>query len=1424
MSSGRCEAMPMPDAVSKLRYAVLVTGLAVCLLSPRPGLTHPPDPPTTPQNPLYVNGSGAAYTDPEGNTWGVGQDYNLGSMTQPLATISAATSRIAGKNVTVIIAPGTYPGGANRISFPALKGLTYRAADPADKPVIDLGGANYHGIWIPPGGTRARVIDIAVTNTAAWGRSGLATVADSVTLDGVDISGSAYRTADISGGRGFKVVDCKLLSPRPGAAAHVVFGGGASGVVSNSIVDADNNASYAINNASSGDILISNCIITGGGSVGIVQNTKLAQLTVDSVVCFGNGMRTADRYAIENSNAAGLLRVYNSTINSGSAVYPWQKLIYQADADSANLFNMNPRFTRYKAAEGIVAISFDDNGDIPLWDAYAAAASARGVHLTFVIHERTWKTGGCSDSKLGEWLADGHDVGTHTYSHTYYDVVGRPAIGITYSGPAGEATVRVEDGHLITQVNGVDDLNFDLAMYSGYEASPPRHINELVTQINAHHDYHALFNPDALPGLNLYLKATSLADLPPTDMCHGPAEILVDGDRFYQDEIGDVSAWLEATIGGGYHVVSAVPPNNVMTAEAKAYMMGSTTIEVCRGGVYNAQDDILLRNVDLYNLYSVNSLTMVGDRSENQIKQAARAIASAAVEHGGVYAVFGHHTEFTSGEQLGWFIDALQEFAPKGLKILSMRELSGYVRDPGAGWTDHGDGIFTKTYVDSSDYGVEPSCPVDSFPWVQYPTSRNCAGVPISEARTSDHVPGQVVARFVEGAVQIPDGASSGTPSNIVDADVARVAAAAEVSEIHRLYRNATQGPTEAVSRTGRVISMPDVWDVYVLTFPSSTDPWTVADSLRAVEACVYAEPNGLLHACSVPVDSLFGSQWNLSRIGMIRTWDLQTGSPAVRIGILDTGIDYTSQAFGQAYGPGLKIGGGWDYIDNDSLPMDDAWGPFDSHGTLVAGVIGALTNDEGGVAGIAGGWAPLNQGCTLYALKAGDGAGAFPVDAVCNAVRDACLLYGIDVINAGFGGYDYYESLREALCDAHAMDVVVVAPEGNDGVSNCCFPSDYDWDWTVSVGASDDEINAPGSREQRVATANGYSWSSNYGDALDVLAPGVNIESTLRMIHPCPYGPVEGTSIAAAQVSGLAALMLSEDSTLCTDDVEGILGAACTDIQFDSDGGDDLAGRDRWSGWGRIVSDSTVIFLRAPYIREHHSCQGGTAVSVTGYLDLAFSGQGPLSGRYFGKRYCVRCAVQYSGNVPGSSFPKAWGLGDGASTGWSAASPNYQKGFCRVVNGTQTETGCVLESFVYEVWTPQGEYLGWQPCSPAEVLFAYTTLDRAAGAAVPGEDGAAISDVRLAILTGNPTRSRAVIRWEVPSRGEASLRVYDVQGREVRSLATGCVDRGRYDIEWDGRDSFGNRLAPGIYICRLEASGRQGVATSVTRKIVLIR
>ncbi|NEP58627.1 MAG: S8 family serine peptidase, partial [Symploca sp. SIO2G7] len=201
------------------------------------------------------------------------------------------------------------------------------------------------------------------------------------------------------------------------------------------------------------------------------------------------------------------------------------------------------------------------------------------------------------------------------------------------------------------------------------------------------------------------------------------------------------------------------------------------------------------------------------------------------------------------------------------------------------------------------------------------------------------------------------------------------------------------------------------------------------------------------------------------------------------------------------------------DFVNNDGDPMDDH-----SHGTHVAGTIAAEGDNALGVIGVA----PNTQ---IMALKFLDNNGSGSIFDAIQAIEYATMMkqnYGvnINITNNSWGGGGFSQALYDAIDAAGAAGQLFVAAAGNDGTDNdstSSYPSNYDLDNIISVAATDDNDQLAG--------------FSNFGaTSVDLGAPGVNILST---VPGGGYASFNGTSMAAPHVSGVAALLLSQDSAL---------------------------------------------------------------------------------------------------------------------------------------------------------------------------------------------------------------------------------------------------------------------------------------------------
>lgn len=274
------------------------------------------------------------------------------------------------------------------------------------------------------------------------------------------------------------------------------------------------------------------------------------------------------------------------------------------------------------------------------------------------------------------------------------------------------------------------------------------------------------------------------------------------------------------------------------------------------------------------------------------------------------------------------------------------------------------------------------------------------------------------------------------------------------------------------------------------------------------------------------PNDVLYRKyQWNLPIIDTELGWNISKGAGDVPVGIVDTGVDMNH--------PDLKdhLMSGYNVVDASASPMDDV-----GHGTHVAGVVAAIVNNNRGVAGMT--W--MNP---VLPVKVLDHTGAGNTYAVAEGIIWAAD-HGAKVINLSLGNYADANFLHDAIKYAFDKDVVIVAASGNDNTEKPGYPAAYPE--VLAVAATD-------------ANKNRASFS-NFGDYIDVAAPGVGIASTYPDNQ---YAALSGTSMASPHVTALAALIRSVNPLLKNTEVMDIIRQTAEDLG--------PAGKDKFYGYGQI-------------------------------------------------------------------------------------------------------------------------------------------------------------------------------------------------------------------------------------------------------------
>jgi thermitase len=338
----------------------------------------------------------------------------------------------------------------------------------------------------------------------------------------------------------------------------------------------------------------------------------------------------------------------------------------------------------------------------------------------------------------------------------------------------------------------------------------------------------------------------------------------------------------------------------------------------------------------------------------------------------------------------------------------------------------------------------------------------------------------------------------------------------------------------------------PDTGAVRVQVEPGQ-EAQTIAE-LQARGDVVYATYNYEIKALRDPNDPLYTSQWSLKHfldhdIDAPEAWDLYTGSGNIVIAVIDSGVDLNHPDL-QA-----KIVGGYDYVNGDSSANDDF-----GHGTHVAGIAAASTNNGIGIAGVS--W-----GAKIMPLKVLNAFGNGSTFDLAQAIKDAAD-NGAKVINMSLGGScgSGWPNVETAVNYALSKGVVLVAASGNNSSTPVLCPAAING--VMAVGATNAD-------DQRASY-------STYGAALDVAAPGDAIYST----YPGGgYTTMSGTSMATPHVAGLAALLWSYAPALSNSQVRNIIEMSADDLipsspdacAVNNPGYIDKTGWDPCFGFGRI-------------------------------------------------------------------------------------------------------------------------------------------------------------------------------------------------------------------------------------------------------------
>lgn len=550
----------------------------------------------------------------------------------------------------------------------------------------------------------------------------------------------------------------------------------------------------------------------------------------------------------------------------------------------------------------------------------------------------------------------------------------------------------------------------------------------------------------------------------------------------------------------------------------------------------------------------------------------------------------------------------------------------------------------------------------------------------------------------------------------------------------------------KVIDKLGDSLKQMDKAKVFVITVPDTTTQNNLTADLKNLNEVLFAEQNGSSIPYIVPHDPGFGNQWGLNNssnpghdIHAEAAWDIFTGNPSSIIGIIDYGVDVTHPDLS------AKIAGG-----DRTYSLD---GTF-SHGTLVAGIAGASTNNNVGMAGVDWQAQLLPQdmtdynNCTCISYFKNEHGDVQTNTKIYNAVNFSPNVwtlnhsYGLTFNNKKDGRYSVV--VRDGFAYAYKNNRTSVAAVGNALQGTTTFPAGFNTG-LIGVGESDQ---------------NDLPYGSTVGPFVDVMAPGFNIYST---DHNNQYIYQQGSSLSAPFVSGLASLLKGYNTSLFNDDIEQII-----DLSADYYGS--TPPYDQAFGFGRINAQKALQFLESPYQIQHLAITGGSIYATSGNMKMVMLGVLGLSDAlYTVQRVEVRTTITLPTEC---KIVGVWGTGLGTNGFRDDGGYCFGEGFCQVVPGSVSSTNATLRTYIYYVTDVLGHVIGYFPRTPQNVKFTYTIL---------GIPAPVINGDNMVCTTSNPYTlsslpSGATVSWSATPSSPVQINTPNANSTTLTKVSSSLV------------------------------------------------
>ena len=373
--------------------------------------------------------------------------------------------------------------------------------------------------------------------------------------------------------------------------------------------------------------------------------------------------------------------------------------------------------------------------------------------------------------------------------------------------------------------------------------------------------------------------------------------------------------------------------------------------------------------------------------------------------------------------------------------------------------------------------------------------------------------------------------------------------------------------------------------------YESDVDPFFIVSKLSKIDLFEWIEPRFVYEFSFTPNDPSFNQQYALTRINATQAWDISQGDTSVSIGIIDTGVDWDHPDleaniwinWNEIPNNGIDDDNngfiddvrGWDFGGLNGTPDNNPMEDQPDHGTHVAGIASAVTNNGIGVASI-------GFKCKIMAVKAtrNDLRGPngpyviYGYEGIVYAANN-----GAKVINCSWGGSGFSIFGQEVINYAISRNSLVVGAAGNGNSTEPFYPASYNGVLSVASTNSTDT----------------RSSFSNYGRYIDVSAPGSNIYNTWQNNI---YATLSGTSMAAPLAAGLAALVKSRFPNLNAIQIGEQVRVNCDDINSVNPTFQFLLGRGRINAF-KSLNNANSKSVRAVEVSFSDEQPGGNGDGI---------------------------------------------------------------------------------------------------------------------------------------------------------------------------------------------------------------------------------